>query len=315
MDRIYDFSSCETSLRRYGGSDRKSPVKMDDQYYMLKYNDVISESKRNEYNSSYRNSAFSEYVACHIFESVGISTQETLLGYKGKKVVVACKDFCNGGYKLNEFIKYQNTDSNEMIAERYPEISAVMEVMRHDETISYEEAKDRFWDMFVMDALLGNFDRHTGNWGYLYNEDLNIVKLAPVYDCGACLYPMISDEGISKIICSQEEINIRIYEYPKAAFKENGKRIGYYDFLSTTDNVDCLKAVERIFDRIDRKKIEKIIDDTPLLSDIRREFYKTMISNRMDKIIIPSIHRAQEVLEHKISLVDRYRKLNGGGAR
>lgn len=85
--------------------------------------------------------------------------------------------------------------------------------------------------------------------------------------------------------------------------------------MSTTDNVDCLKAVERISDRIDRKKIEKIIDDTPLLSDIRRDFYKTMISNRMDKIIVPSIYRAQEVLDHKISLVDRYRKLNGGGAR
>ena len=24
----------------------------------------------------------------------------------------------------------------------------------------------RFWEMFVVDALLGNFDRHNGNWGF-----------------------------------------------------------------------------------------------------------------------------------------------------
>ncbi|MCI9596343.1 MAG: hypothetical protein HFE75_03415 [Firmicutes bacterium] len=27
-----------------------------------------------------------------------------------------------------------------------------------------------FWDMFIVDALVGNFDRHNGNWGFLVNE-------------------------------------------------------------------------------------------------------------------------------------------------
>ena len=24
-----------------------------------------------------------------------------------------------------------------------------------------------FWDIYVVDALIGNFDRHGGNWGFL----------------------------------------------------------------------------------------------------------------------------------------------------
>lgn len=33
-----------------------------------------------------------------------------------------------------------------------------------------------FWDMFVVDALLGNFDRHNGNWGFLYDPVLKSTK-------------------------------------------------------------------------------------------------------------------------------------------
>ncbi|TCU66892.1 hypothetical protein EV204_1132 [Tissierella praeacuta] len=33
-----------------------------------------------------------------------------------------------------------------------------------------QKLKDFFWDMFIADAFLGNFDRHNGNWGILIDE-------------------------------------------------------------------------------------------------------------------------------------------------
>ena len=39
-----------------------------------------------------------------------------------------------------------------------------------------------FWDLFVVDALIGNTDRHFGNWGFIKKDD--IISFAPVYDCG-----------------------------------------------------------------------------------------------------------------------------------
>lgn len=47
-----------------------------------------------------------------------------------------------------------------------------------------------FWRMFVVDALLGNFDRHNGNWGFLVDPSDNWrASIAPVFDCGSCLLP------------------------------------------------------------------------------------------------------------------------------
>ena len=44
------------------------------------------------------------------------------------------------------------------------------------------ELENWFWDMFIVDALIGNWDRHNGNWGFLYDTVQDEMKLAPVYD-------------------------------------------------------------------------------------------------------------------------------------
>ena len=49
--------------------------------------------------------------------------------------------------------------------------------------------------MFIVDALIGNWDRHNGNWGFLYNTVTDEIALAPGYDCGSCLFPQ-ADEKI-----------------------------------------------------------------------------------------------------------------------
>ena len=68
-------------------------------------------TKNNEI--SYTNGCISEYIGCHIFESVDIPVQKTLLGtykVKGKeKIVVACKDFTSPGIVLQDFASLKNT--------------------------------------------------------------------------------------------------------------------------------------------------------------------------------------------------------------
>ena len=34
----------------------------------------------------------------------------------------------------------------------------------------YAQDNHKFWDMFIIDALIGNHDRHNGNWGFLLNK-------------------------------------------------------------------------------------------------------------------------------------------------
>ena len=87
---LIDFSSCPViNTKLYGGSNgKKVCIIFNNEKYLLKF------SSKN--NGKYSNSVISEYIACHIFNLLGFSTQETILGkYKyGKEyLIVACKDF------------------------------------------------------------------------------------------------------------------------------------------------------------------------------------------------------------------------------
>lgn len=145
--------------------------------------------------------------------------------------------------------------------------------------------KTRFWDMFIVDALIGNWDRHNGNWGFLYNNSTDEVVLAPVFDCGSSLYPQADDELMTRILNNKNEFNHRIFDIPLSAITYNGKKINYFNFLSEGKFEDCNTALKRILSRIDMKKIYEIIDDTPTVTDIQNEFYKTMLTARKERIL------------------------------
>lgn len=287
MEKIIDFTSCEKNMRFYNGADSKIGIIYQGKNYMLKFPKNMRERKKNvELNTSYRNNVFSEYISCHIFQSLGIDTQNTLIGKYGEKIVVACEDFSENGYTLQEFSKFENSFCDTSTVVRNPEVNDIEEIINnHDRLFIKAEAIDRFWDTFVVDALLGNFDRHSGNWGYLVNEENRCMKLAPVYDCGACLYPELADKGIEFVLNKEEEIKRRVYNIPVSTLKFNGKRVNYYDFLVNNSTPNCDAALKRVYPNIDMKKIEGIIDETPLLSAERSKFLKIILHERKERIL------------------------------
>ena len=118
------------------------------------------------------NNQFSEYIGCRIFTDIGIRAQDTILGvYTDKagrnRIVVGCKDFTQNGATLHEFSKLGNS-----MVTMDKRIDASIENVRFiiRET-DLKKIKPQywigFWDMFVVDALLGNYDRYLDNWGVL----------------------------------------------------------------------------------------------------------------------------------------------------
>ena len=43
--------------------------------------------------------------------------------------------------------------------------------------------------------------------------------------------------------------------------------------------------------KIDIDKIKQIIDNTPYISDVRKNFYKTILSERYEKILVPAYEK------------------------
>ena len=152
---------------------------------------------------------------------------------------------------------------------------------------------ERFWDMFIVDALIGNWDRHNGNWGFLYDARTDQMTLAPVYDCGSSLYPQADEKIMATVLASEQDMNYRIFEIPTSAIMVNGKKIKYFDFISSLQNEDCNRALKRIVPRIDMARIRKLIADTPFITDLQKRFYCTMLEKRKERILDYSLERAK----------------------
>ena len=284
---MIDFTNCEINKFKYYGGKNGSKICIvyNNQDYMLKFPSLND----NDAEQTYANNCISEYVACKIIKSLGFKVQDTILGTYNlngnTKVVVACKDFTSLGVVLRQFAELKNSQIESSKNGYGTELEEVIQTIESQQICDVNYFKDFFWDMFIADTLVGNFDRHNGNWGFLINERLKEVEIAPIYDCASCLYPQLTDERMKKIIDDEEEMNARVFVFPNSALKIDDKKINYYDFISSLDNVDCNKALLRVFPRINLNVINEIIDNTLYISDIRKEFYKKIIKMRYDLLL------------------------------
>lgn len=292
---MIDFTNAVQKNKTYAGANGgKISVLYNGEQYMLKFPPFPTINKE----MSYTNSCISEYIGCKVFESVGIPVQETVIGTytsKGKeKVVVACKDFTSQGITLQDFASLKNRIIDSERNGYGTELADILSTIDEQTAMDSETLKTRFWDMFIVDALIGNWDRHNGNWGFLYNNATDEVTLAPVFDCGSSLYPQADEELMKKILSDKNELNHRIFDIPLSAVTYNGKKINYFKFLSEGEFPDCNKALKRIASRIDIKKIYEIIDNTPTVTELQKEFYKTMLTARKERIIDFSLNKLKE---------------------
>lgn len=65
----------------------------------------------------------------------------------------------------------------------------------------------------------------------------------------------------------------------------NGKKIRYFDFISSLENDDCNLALKRILPRINMDRIRTIIAETPFITSLQKRFYLTMIEKRKERIL------------------------------
>lgn len=292
---MIDFSTLPRRNKTYAGANgNKIAVMYENELYMLKFPGVARRNK----DMSYANGCICEYLGCHIFEIVGIPVQKTLLGTfsrNGKeKIVVACKDFTTTDTVIQDFASLKNTIIDSEHNGYGTELSDVLMAMDEQQAIDPVALKQRFWDMFIVDALIGNWDRHNGNWGFLYNSRTDEMTLAPVFDCGSSLFPQADDNIMHAVLDDPAERDARIFKIPLSSIRQNGQKINYYDFLYAGMNQDCNAALKRILPRIDMKKIDQMIDETSFISDLQKRFYKTMLVERKEKILDRSLQRIRK---------------------
>ncbi len=279
--KVYD--RYPLTKKAYGGSEKKIGLLIDGEPYMLKF------KKRTPFG--YRYNTISEYLGSHIYQSVGLNCQETYLGTYYGEEVVACKDFLTSGFQFVPFNDVGESTIEEDIDLYQYTYNDIMRLLTLNKKLTnVDNTISSFFDIYIVDALIDNFDRHGGNWGFLKKD--NKYVLAPVFDNGSCLYPNLVDENeMTKIITDEEQINARIYDYPTSQIRLGNKKSSYFEVISSLQFEEMNNALLRITPRIDLDKINHLIEEIPSISSIHKFFYTTMIRERYKKIIQYSYER------------------------
>lgn len=281
-----DFTDCpRVPGRAYNGANgKKIAVAFEGAVWMLKFPPSAADKPN---DLSYSNSCFSEHLGSSVFRLLDIPAQETRLGTHvngRRKVVCACRDFTRPGLRFYDFCSIKNTVIDSDTGGHGTELDDVLTTIDQQQFVDPIVVRRRFWDMFVVDALLGNFDRHNGNWGFLVDERTGQSDLAPVFDCGSCLLPQADERIMKQMLESEDELNARIYTFPGSMLKIGGRKINYHDFIAARAESGLVDALARLVPRIRALAIDDLVSETPYLTDIQRTFLSVYLAARREKI-------------------------------
>jgi len=311
---LIKFEDAKTAGFHYGGdAGIKYGIIFDDEVWMVKYPKTTRDMRNPQI--SYTTSPLSEYIGSKIYETLGTPVHETLLGTRKSKIVVACKDFLaesrqpldgitslvaaklipfhdlKNSFMASDFDAYSGSGSETLLNE-------VLDTLYGQDDLKHmPEAVKRFWDMFVIDAFIGNNDRHNNNWGLIFSYNKGIMELAPVYDNGNAFYNKRSIAQMQKRmddpVAMKEDALISI----RSAFKykgldNEGHKINPFEFMQEASNSDCSEAVLRFATKVDICKIENIINEIPetfgvlsVMPKVQKDFYKQLLRIRLDYLL------------------------------
>lgn len=304
---LVDFNGAPRVNRFYGGNaGRKICIDYQGEPWMLKYPESTANLQGRI--ASYTNSPVSEYLGSHVYALAGIPVHETLLGFRDGKVVVACKDFTYPDKALLEFKMLRNSISDDAgsFSSRPSDgtnvtLSDVLESINQlDNVYDAELLRNRFWDMFVVDALIGNKDRNNGNWGLLARNGV-IEGLAPVYDNGNSFFnkrtPTLNAERLADPdLLEQDAIGTLTSVYTR----DDGRHIKPLEYIGSGLDADCNAAIIRLADNLVFDKVLDLIESLPcevlnltVVGPETKEHMKATLLERWTKGILPAAKKAQ----------------------
>ena len=228
-------------------------------------------------------------------------THKTILGIFNNKLVVACKDFLSNTEEIIDYNAIKNKyeeNIEKYLEERHfshnnDDLEEVLFLMANNQYFKkVPELKTRFWDMFVIDALISNNDRNEANWGLIYNKETDSLRCAPVYDNGASFYNKNSNEKLLELLKDKNKFKQVAYDTSISIFKINDKIINPLKYIESKSNKDCNEAIKRIFPKINKQNIQNIFNELPnyqdnilIISEEQKEFYYKILEYRIDNIL------------------------------
>lgn len=299
-NELYDFSSLPLHVSRYDGASGKQTIYIDGERFMLKFGYPIDSNNKRTSETSYANIPVNEFIGSHLFAATGIPTQQTWLGtYRGQSVI-ACRDFMQDypeDYLLIHFKQLEISMPGESsLSKARPDWEFVHHVISDSPFLSRlrEQTFHRYYQMLCVDALIGNFDRHSNNWGFIADENTNIQQLAPVYDCGSCLAPHVSEEVMRERLQDPQLMSQVNRDSPYMAMNVRNKRRKFSFFLLSDEARPFRQVLPSLYETLTPDALTTIVDSTPGISNLQKDFYRATLLSRRQVVLQPAYELAMK---------------------
>ena len=238
----------------------------------LKKTWIIENGKRYLLKGGYKNEVmqpFNEVLATMICERLGFKHIPYTIDVIKDKIVSKCECFINKDTELISAyqILHNNCDKDKAY-ETYINIL---------ENNGISKAREEIENMFILDFIMLNEDRHLNNFGIIRNvENLNWIETAPIFDTGQSL---------------------NILDYNDEELVINGDGRFFYDMDKFDTIINYIKNIKRF----DLSKLDGICEEFDDLLHKYQNITK-MTDRRIDKIctlLLSRINKLKRIIESK----------------
>lgn len=238
----------------------------------LKKTWIIEDGKRYLLKGSYKNEVlqpFNEVLSSMISSRLGFNHVTYTLEVIKDKVVSKCECFINENTELVSAyqILYNNCDKDNA----YETYISLLE--KH----GIKDARSSLEDMFILDYIMLNEDRHLNNFGIIRDvQTLNWISTAPIFDTG-------------------ESLNIIDYSDEEVIINSDGR---FFYNVSKFDNIlDNIKDLKKY----DLNKLDGICEEFDKLLH-KYQYITKMTDRRINKIctlLFSRINKLKKKIEEK----------------
>ncbi len=231
----------------------------------LKKTWIIDNKKRYLLKGAYKNEVmqpFNEVLGSMICDRLNIEHTTYTLDIVNDKVVSKCECFINTNTEL--------VTAHQILSETEDKENAYEEYIKILIDNGIKDCRNKLEDMFLLDYLILNEDRHLNNFGIIRDvNNLKWLSIAPIYDNGQSL---------------------NIIDYTDDELIINGKGRFFYKVESFDNIIKIIKDINKY----DLTKLDGVVEEFDLLLH-KYQYITNMTDRRINKICILLMSRINKL--------------------
>lgn len=218
--------------------------------------------------------SYSELIACRLFKELGLDNKEVVMYYPCKihldngETTIGCYSYSFVGPD-EKYISLANLHKcgklRNYMFEGYNGYVNCINDIKQVINIEYKNELDR---IITLDYLTLNEDRHTGNFGFIYNYKTKKFRIAPIFDNGASMFSTKFIEGMtystyldnyvkSKPFYYKHEIQLDMLDKPfKLQYKEP---VNTYKYISDLEKIGLNKERQEFIMQLISSRLNRLL--------------------------------------------------------